>query len=100
MGTKMGPSYACLFIGYLEHHNNILGSHDGPVPELYRRYIDDGLGATSLSEQELLKFISYCSIQFTHKISPSSVEFLDISISLVDGLFSTCLFYKATDSHF
>nr|KAG5702109.1 hypothetical protein BaRGS_010375 [Batillaria attramentaria] len=40
MGTKMGPSYACLFMGYLEYRMQSL--YTGPVPELYKRYIDDG----------------------------------------------------------
>ena len=43
MGTKMGPSYANLF--------------NGPQPELYCRYIDDVVGATSTRE-ELNQFIA------------------------------------------
>lgn len=35
MGTKMGPSYACLFMGHHEHL--ILESFTGPMPELYKR---------------------------------------------------------------
>ena len=85
MGTKMGPSYACLFMGYLEHE--MRQKYQGPTPELYRRYIDDGLGATSLNIEDLTKWIDfanqlYPSIQFTHNISPSSVVFLDMEISL------------------
>ena len=35
MGTKMGPSYACLFMGHLEH--TLLQQYKKPVPEIYNR---------------------------------------------------------------
>ena len=57
MGTKMGPSYAYLFMGHLEHL--ILESFTGPVPELYKRYIDGGCGASSMYESVLLDFIHF-----------------------------------------
>ena len=34
MGTKMGPSYANLFVGYIEH--KFFNQYNGPKPELYR----------------------------------------------------------------
>ena len=34
MGTEMGPSYANLFVGYIEHH--FFNQYNGPKPELYR----------------------------------------------------------------
>ena len=37
MGTKMGPSYANLFVGYIEH--KFFNQYNGPKPELYRRSI-------------------------------------------------------------
>ena len=37
MGTKMGPSYACLFMGYLE--KQIFDTYTGPLPEYYGRYL-------------------------------------------------------------
>ena len=37
MGTKMGPSYANLFVGYVEHQ--FFNQYDGPKPDLYGRYI-------------------------------------------------------------
>ena len=43
MGTKMGPSYANLFVGYVEHQ--FFNQYDGPKPDLYGRYIDDCIGA-------------------------------------------------------
>ena len=81
IGIKMGPSYACLFKDHLEYR--IMESFTGPVPELYKRYIDDGFGASPRSESALLDFIYFVqnfhpSVKFTYNISPVSVEFLDI----------------------
>ncbi|GFR96443.1 telomerase reverse transcriptase [Elysia marginata] len=45
MGTKMGPSYACLFMGYLEWQ--MVNRYQGPTPEFYYRYIDDGIGVST-----------------------------------------------------
>ena len=49
MGTKIGPSYANLFIGYIEQ--KFFNQYNGPKPELYRRYIDNCVGATSSTER-------------------------------------------------
>lgn len=56
MGTKMGPSDANLYI-----ENQFFNQYDGTKHELsYGRYIDDFIGATSSSKEELLteSFIS------------------------------------------
>jgi hypothetical protein len=36
-------------LGYLEHE--IMNSYDGPIPGLYKRYIDDAIGVSNLSEK-------------------------------------------------
>ena len=54
MGTRMGPSYANLFVGYVEFFNQ----HNGPKSERYGRYIDDYIGAISSSREELDQFIT------------------------------------------
>ena len=51
MGTRMGPSYACLFMGFIEQ--NFMQTYDGPIPEVYGRYIDDCIGVTSMCRQDL-----------------------------------------------
>ena len=56
MGTKMGPSYANLFVGFIEHQ--FFSQYHGPKPELYGRYIDDCIGATSSTKEELTQFIT------------------------------------------
>ena len=49
----MGPSYANLFVGYIE--NKFFSNYQGPKADLYKRYlyIDDCVGATSSSREEL-----------------------------------------------
>eukprot|EP00061_Rhincodon_typus_P016646 g44972.t1 len=54
MGTRMGPSYAGLFMGYVEH--SLFQSHSGPHPRLFLQYIDDIIGVASWSHLELEKF--------------------------------------------
>ena len=56
MGTRMGPSYANLFVGYVEHQ--FFNQYNGPKPELYGRYIDDCIGAISSRREELDQFIT------------------------------------------
>ena len=48
METKIGPSYAILFVGFIEQQ--FFDKFDGNNPELYHRYIDDCFGATSCRE--------------------------------------------------
>ena len=55
-GTKMGPSYANLFVGFIE--NKFFSNYHGPKPDLYKRYIDDCVGATSSTKEELNLFIN------------------------------------------
>ena len=57
MGPKMGPNYANLFVDYVEEH--IFNQFDGPKPEHFGRYIDDCLGATSCTKEELERFIDW-----------------------------------------
>ena len=52
----MGPSYANLFVGYIE--NQFFNQFNGTKPELYGRYINDCIGATSSSREELDHFIT------------------------------------------
>ena len=102
MGTKMGPSFACLFVGYLEEH--MFAEYVGPVPELYKRYIDDVFGVSSDSEDELKSFIDFVSsfhpaIKYTFNITKECLSFLDIQCQIQDGQISTSVFYKPTDAH-
>ena len=80
----MGPSYANLFVGYVEH--KFFNQYNGPKPELYRRYIDDCIGATSSSREDLNQFITavnsfHPALKYTWDISDTSLAFLDKFLS-------------------
>lgn len=90
MGTKMGPSYACFFMGYLEIQilEEYTKNRIGPLQ--YLRYIDDGIGLFGTPLEDINRFIDYVgnfhpSIKFTSCISSVSVNFLDISVQLSPG---------------
>ena len=57
MGTKMGPGYANLYVGFIE--NTFFSNYNGPKPDLYKRFIDDWVGATSSSREKpnLMMFV-------------------------------------------
>ncbi|GFS12953.1 hypothetical protein ElyMa_004871800 [Elysia marginata] len=102
MGTKMGPSYACLFVGYLEWQ--MVNRYQGPTPEFYYRYIDDGIGISTMPLDDLKNYIDFVktfhpSISFTSEISTSTVNFLHIKISIRDRFLHSSVYYKPTDSH-
>ncbi|CAH3190923.1 unnamed protein product [Porites evermanni] len=71
MGSKMGPNYACLFVGYVEER--IASQYHGFVPQLHKRYIDDVIGVAFCSRVDLenyIRFVSnfYPALQFTHNL--------------------------------
>ena len=85
MGTKMGPSYASLFVGYVEHQ--FFNQYNGPKPELYFRYIDDCIGATSSTREDLNQFVTavnsfHPALKYTWEISDTSLAFLNIKVSI------------------
>lgn len=53
----MGPSYACLFVGYIKEQ--FVNIYTGRKPELLKRYIDDIMGATSMELSDLKKYITF-----------------------------------------
>eukprot|EP00061_Rhincodon_typus_P001154 g13886.t1 len=57
MGTCMGPSYACLFVGYVE--KSLFRSYSGTIPHLFLRYIDDYIGTALCFHEELEQFINF-----------------------------------------
>lgn len=57
MGSRLGPNYACLFVGYVEER--MLSCYTGIKPDLYKRYMDDVAGAASFSEEDLRQFLLF-----------------------------------------
>ena len=97
IGTKMGPSYANLFVGYIEHQ--FFNQYHGPKPDLYRCYIDDCVGATSSTREGLNQFIaavnsSHPALKYTWEISDTSLALLDIKVSVEGNSLCTSMHYK------
>ena len=102
MGQKVGPAYACLFMGYLEQQ--FLSAYQGPKPTQMFRYIDDFVGIASCPENDIKNFIAafndfHPAIKLTHSISEVSLPFLDINLSITGSRLTTSVYYKTTDSH-
>ncbi|KAJ8026637.1 hypothetical protein HOLleu_31530 [Holothuria leucospilota] len=102
MGTKMGPSVACLTMGHFEEQ--LFSQYTGSHPFLYKRYIDDIVGGATGTRQDLESFIQFVGsfspfLKFTHCISDTSVVFLDLQLSICDRKIKSNLHFKPTDSH-
>ena len=81
-----------------------MGTKIGPKTELYGRYIDDCIGATSSTSEEIYQFITavnsyHPSPKYTCEISDTSLAFLDIKVSIEGNGSCTSVHYKPTDSH-
>ena len=72
MGTRMGPSYANLFVGYVEHQFFLI--------------------ITSVNS-------FHPALKYTWEISETSLAFLDIKVSIRGNVLCTSVHYKPTDSH-
>ena len=95
----MGPSYVCIFMGYFEYL--LLQEYNKPVPEFYKRYIYDIIGANSMHYNQLVDFINFVhnlhpAVKFTYQISERPSP---LNISLKQGILLTSIHYKTTDSH-
>ena len=102
MGGKMGPNYACFFVGFIEEQ--IGQQYTGTVSQLHKRYIDDVVGIACCSRVELEDYIAFVSnshpaLQFTHTISETELPFLDINLRISGDRIRTSIHYKATDTH-
>ena len=101
MGSKTGPNYTCLFVGYVEEQ--IMRQYTGFIPQLHKRYVDDVVGIAHCSRVQLDDFINFVSsfhpaLQFTH-ITKTELPFLDIKLRVSGDHISSSICYKDTDSH-
>ena len=102
MGTKMAPSYANLFMGFVE--KDLLDRCE-KKPLVWFRYIDDIFFIWTHGKEELDKFFEFCNnnrhgMQFEitpESVSTESVPFLDIRIILKNNKLHTDLYVKPTD---
>eukprot|EP00061_Rhincodon_typus_P018767 g48076.t1 len=102
MDTCMGPSYACLFVGYMEQF--LFQCYMSTIPLLFLRYIGDYIGAVSCSHEELEQFINFTNthhpkLKLSWIISDASLSFLDLSVSIYGDRVETNIYFKPTDSH-
>ena len=101
MGTRMAPSYANLFLAKFE--TDAL-SRAPYRPHTWWRYIDDIFMIWTHSVDDLKTFTTYLNnihptIQFTSNYSFTSIPFLDVNVSLINGKLTTDLYTKPTDKH-
>ena len=101
MGTKMGPSIACIFIGFFDEL--FFADYEHSTPMLCNRYIDDIVGAASCPEKEL-QFIDHLtsfnsSIKYTYTISNNTVTFLDLHLTIDNNHIKSGANFMPTDSH-
>ena len=102
IGSRLGPNYARLFVGYVE--GRMLSCYTGIKPDLHKRYMDDVAGAASCSEEDLCQFLEFVSsfhpnIDYTWSVSTDKLPFLDICMKPQGNRITTSIHYKATDSH-
>ena len=79
-------------------------SKSNDKPFQYWRYVDDIWGLWTHGEQKLHEFVNTANnihkrIKLELRFSTTSIEFLDLSISLNNGFFKTNLYSKETDKH-
>lgn len=102
MGTKIGPNYAIIFMAVLEEA--FLKSRD-LKPSIWLRFIDDIFMIWEHGQEALLEFLTELNsfhnhIKFTWEISPTSVDFLDITVfKQENGKLAHRWFKKPTDAH-
>ena len=102
MGTKLAPSFANLFMGYLE--DKFVYSYR-LQPFIWKRFIDNIFFIWTYGQKELDKFVVYLNnyhdtIKFTVETSLIRINFLDITITHENDLsVSTNLYCKPTDRH-
>jgi len=102
MGTSCACSYATLYWAYIER-KHILPKWSHALPFLWW-FINDKLGIWTGSEEEFQLFTqdlnSYSQLKWTSSGLTSSVNFLDITITIEEsGKTSTKTFQKPTNLH-
>ena len=101
IGTKMAPPYAILFLAQLEEE---FLKNCRFKPKVWFRYIDDIFMVWTHGEEKLKEFLEnlnnfHKTIKFTAEFSKEEINFLDVKVSLKNGVFSTDLYVKPTDTH-
>ena len=101
IGTKFAPPYACLFMDRVETE---FLNKELIKPWVWLRYIDDIFFVWTAGERQLQLFLErlnsfHPDLKFTHEMSKSSVNFLDLVVKLEGNELVTDLYCKPTDCH-
>ena len=100
MGSKCAPLVACTYMGEFERQH-VYTYHLQPF--LWLRYVDDVFCLWNHGDAALQLFVDHLNsregrIKFTCHSSTTSVEFLDTTVHIKDGVLNTELFIKPTNS--
>ena len=90
-------------LGYGYVQRKMLEVYQGNKPQLYKHYIDDVLGASFDTQQDLENFIEFCaayhpSLKYTFDIRESSLSFLNLCLAISDARITTTIHYKPTNT--
>ena len=101
IGTKAAPSYAILFMAFLEE---AFLAEIELQPWLFWRYIDDIFMIWNHGEEALMEFLEklnsfHPTIKFTAEWSREKINYLDVSVIRIGNRLHTDLFVKPTDTH-
>lgn len=105
-GTAMGTPPACMWATlYFAIHEERVIPQFADTLDFYRRFIDDGFGlwkplpdpiADAARWSDFQKaFSSYGKLSWEFSTRSSSVDFLDLTITITKGRVETCLYEKA-----
>ena len=102
MGTMVAPTYACLFMAWLETQK-ILKLWTGTKPIMYKHFIDDIFFIWPGSHLELKSFLKHMNQQHSHikftatiDVLTNTIPFLDMLVTVKDGKITTDLCTKPT----
>ena len=103
MGSRLGPNYACLFMGHIEEQ--LFDQYTGTKAALYKRYIDDIARATSGTREEIEDFATYVkgfhpSVNFTSVIPDVQLPFFDLCLKPTSDRLLTSIHYKGNPHSF
>ena len=101
IGAKFAPPYSILFMAALEEK---IIKESEYQPYLWWRYIDDIFFLWEHGDNKFKSFLDkinevHTTIKFTAEWSKTSVNFLDVTVSLVERLIETDLYVKPADSN-
>ena len=107
MGSRVAPTFSCLFMGWLEKRMlQGWALTGGMLPYLWRRYIDDIIFYWRGTEAELLQFVEFlntfhptikfkCKAGVNYNFETRSVDFLDTTVWIdSDGYIQSTLYCK------